>query len=150
MGNPHRAARLLALAMFGTLVVLPACSSSSAASGPSSEPANPCATKGASYLETLVEQAGGTCGPITSQVVNINSDGTITTSTPLSCAHVSQTGCVAQDTDCTFSSMGFDFSETFDVTFTSDGSSASGLITLSGSGNGQNCASTYDVTFARQ
>jgi hypothetical protein len=137
---------------FLAIAALTACSSGSGTSGngSGSEPANPCATKGASYLETLTEQAGGTCGTVSSQVVNVNSDGTITTSTPITCAHVSQNGCTAQDTDCTFSSMGYDFSETFDVTFTSDGSSAMGLVTISGSGNGQSCNSTYNVSVTRQ
>ena len=137
---------------FAVLLAVTACGSggSGGASGTTNEQANPCATKGASYLETLTEQAGGTCGAITSQVVNINSDGTLTTSTPITCAHVSQTGCTAQDTDCTFTSMGYNFTETFDVTFASDGSSAHGLITISGSGNGMSCTSTYTVTFAKQ
>ena len=82
-----------------------ACSSSTESPGPTDEAANPCATDGASYLETLVEESGGTCGPIPSELVNVNPDGTITTPTPITCAHVSQTGCTAQDTDCTFSSM---------------------------------------------
>jgi hypothetical protein len=147
--------RTLTLCFFlgGVLLSVAGCSSSSSPSSgntSSSEIANPCATKGASYVESFVEQQGGTCGPISNVLVNVNSDGTITTSTPITCAHVSQNGCTAQDTNCTFSSNGFDFTETFDVTFADDGSSAHGVVTISGSGKGQSCTSTYDVTFTRQ
>jgi hypothetical protein len=126
-----------------------ALSCGSSSSSPTSAKANPCATRGASYLEAFTEESGN-CGTIPSELVNVGSDGTLTESTPITCATVSQTGCTARDSDCTFSSMGYNFTETSDVTFTADGSSASGVVTLSGSGNGQVCTSTYDITFTRQ
>jgi hypothetical protein len=137
------------LVLLGICVGTVACSSTSG-TGPGTETANPCATPGASYLESFVEQSGGTCGAIPSEVVNINPNGTLTTATPITCAKVTQTGCTAQDTDCTFSSMGYNFTNTFDVTFASDGSSASGVATITGSGNNQSCASTYNISFVRQ
>jgi hypothetical protein len=118
--------------------------------GPSSEAANPCATPNSTYLETLTEQAGGTCGAVPSQVINVNADGTIALPTSITCASATQTGCTARDSGCTFSNQGISFSETFETTFASDGSSAMGILTLSGMGNGESCSSTYDVSIVRQ
>ncbi len=118
-------------------------------SGSSSPQANPCATAGATYLETLT-QTSGTCGPIASQVVNVSPDGTLTLPTSISCASTNQTGCTARDSDCAFTSQGFDFTETFSVTFAKDGSSAAGVLSLSGTGMGMSCSSSYKVTFTRQ
>jgi hypothetical protein len=135
--------------MLGLLSTLPACSSGSGVQT-FSEQANPCATRNATYLETGTEQPGGTCGPFPSQVVNIGADGSLTLPSSISCASFSQDGCTARATDCTFSSQGYDFTETFETTFASDGSSAQGILTISGTGHGQTCSSTYDVTMTRQ
>ena len=136
----------------GLVLALSGCGGSDTGrSGPSDAPANTCATKNASYLETLTELPGGTCGRGSLQSININADGAFTSSNPINCEHVSQTGCTATDTGCKFSSQGVDFAETIVTTFTEDGSSASGLLTLSSHhGNGESCASTYGVTLVRQ
>ena len=124
--------------------------SGSSSGGASTEQANPCATKNATYLLTFTEQPGGTCGPIPSQVLNINPDATITSSASITCASGSESGCTARGTDCTWTSQGYSFTETYETTFASDGSSAKGVATITGTGNGQSCASTYDTSFVRQ
>jgi hypothetical protein len=131
------------------LPALIACGGSDGAAGPTNAPANPCATPNSTYLQTFVTGSGN-CGDIPSVIVNINADRTITQTTPVTCANVTQTGCTARDTGCTFSSDGFAFTETFETTFANDGSSATGLITITGTGNGQSCAGTYRVTMVRQ
>jgi hypothetical protein len=137
----------------GLAMVCVACSSNggngTTSSAATTEKANPCATKGATYLETATEQSGN-CGQIPSQVININPDGTLTTSVAISCAMQTQTGCKAQITDCTWTANGYSYSETGETTFASDGSSATGLVTITAMGNGQSCSSTYSVTFMRQ
>lgn len=130
------------------LIAVAACSSSSGA--PGTEEANPCATPGASYLESFVEMAGGTCGPLSNAIVNISSSGTITTETPLTCGSTMQTGCTAQDTDCSFATNGTTCSVTTDVTYASDGSGAMGLETLTCTMGTAGCTSTYQVTATRQ
>src|SRR4051812_39275044 len=85
--------------------------------------ANPCATRNATYVQAFFEQSGN-CGPLPSQIVNINPDGTITSNTQISCAKVTQTGCTARNTGCKWSSDGFVFTMTFATTFEDDGSSA--------------------------
>ena len=117
------------------------------ACGPSR--ANPCATPGASYLASFAEVSGN-CGPIPSQVVNINPDGTVSGGTSMNCAGQSQQGCTANLTDCKWSAKGYDFTMTSHVTFASDGSSASGLASFGASGNGVACSETYQLTYARQ
>jgi hypothetical protein len=119
-----------------------------ACGGSSNNQANPCATKGATYLATFTE-VSGTCGPIPSQVVNVNPDGTITDTSNETCASVYQQGCTATRNSCTWSSQGFNFTSTSSVTFASDGASASGIVTLSASGAGS-CAETYNVSYVRQ
>jgi len=137
---------------FGLLSIstLPACSSSdSSAKESMSAQANPCATRNSTYLETLTEVSGN-CGSIPSAIVNVNADGTLTESTTITCASTSQTGCTARNSDCKWSANGIDFTETFETTFEQDGTSATGLLTLSGNGNGQSCTETYNVSFVRQ
>jgi hypothetical protein len=131
------------------ILLLAACSSNTSG-GPANEQANPCATPGATYLMSFSEEAGGTCGPVSSQIININSDGTISTPSSVSCANVTQDGCTAKDTDCTETVNGGTATVTTDVTFSSDGSSASGLETLTVTSNGQSCTSTYQVSATRQ
>ncbi len=145
------AMKAMALTCALTLPAVVACGSttSSGTSGPQQEMANPCATRGATYLESFV-QVSGTCGAIPSEIINISSNGTITTTSAVTCASVSQTGCTAQDSDCTSTANGYSITATTDVTFASDGSSATGLETVSMTGNGTSCTSTYDVTATRQ
>jgi hypothetical protein len=127
--------------------LLVACSSNS--SGTSTPSANPCATKNATYLETLT-QVSGNCGPIASQVVNISAEGTVVLPAQVTCASLTETGCTTRATDCTLTTQGVTFTETFESTFASDGSSATGIVTLTGSANGGSCTSTYDITMTRQ
>lgn len=138
----------------GLVAVCVACSSSggngATSSGSTSAlKANPCATKGATYLETFTEQSGN-CGMLTSQVVNINPDGTITTTVQISCAMQTQAGCKTQATDCTWSANGYSYNETLESTFAQDGSSATGIATVTAMGKGQSCSSTYNITITRQ
>lgn len=130
-------------------ISLISCSSAKTNGSVSQELANPCATRGATYLE-IVSELSGNCGPIPETILNINQDGTITSPTPIVCASVSQNGCTARDTDCVFSSQGYIFSMTFETTFSEDGSYASSIVTLSGTGNGQSCTETYSSTMTRQ
>jgi hypothetical protein len=140
---------LFSLVLF-LVLALPACGNSdSSAAGPTNVPANPCATPNSTYLQTFTEVSGN-CGPIPSVITNINADGTITQTTPINCASVTQSGCTARDTDCAWSASGFSYSETFETTFMQDGSSATGLLTLSGMGNGQICSETYNISMVRQ
>jgi hypothetical protein len=132
------------------VVVLVACGSSSKSS--SEQQANPCATRNATYLETFTEMAGGTCGPIAQEIVNIGSDGTISNGASISCAMTQQDGCTARDSGCTTTtSNGCTATIQTDVTFAADGSSASGLESVTVTcPSGSSCGSTYQVSAQRQ
>lgn len=139
----------------GLLLSLVACSSSSPTSAPGStksqvttSKANPCATPGATYQVHFVEQPNGTCGTLSDQIININPDGTINVS--FSCEKVVASGCTVQGTNCVGEADGVSCTGTSDSTFASDGSSASGVETLSCSDSTSGCTSTYQVTFTRQ
>ena len=119
-----------------------------AACGGSSNHANPCATKGATYLATYTAISGN-CGQIPSTIVNVNPDGTITNANQIACASEYDQGCTHTANSCTWSSQGYNFTQTSSVTFSSDGASASGIVSLSASGAGS-CAGTYNVSFVRQ
>ena len=106
--------------------------------------ANPCATPGATYSVVLVEQSGGTCGPIPDDLVNVREDGTLP-GPPMSCQSISITGCGAKLNSC-WASAGC--AATTSITFASDGSSAKGAETLSCS-EFSKCISTYAVTWTR-
>lgn len=137
----------------GALLASMACSSGgtgSGSNGSSTQPANPCATKNATYLEMVSQQPGGTCGQVNSQVINVNADGTITLPTTITCASLTVTGCTTRGSDCTYTSNGDSFTENFETTFAQDGSSATGVLSISGMGNGASCSSTYDMTATRQ
>ncbi len=129
----------------GALLGLAACSSSS----PSMDQANSCATPGASYVETFT-QTSGNCGPLASQVINISAGGSVTLPTTISCASSTQTGCKIQNSDCTYSANGFNYTFSSSLTFASDGSSASGVYSVSGTGMGMSCASSYAINEQRQ
>jgi hypothetical protein len=119
-----------------------------ACGGSSNDQANPCATKGATYLVSYTELSGN-CGPIPSSVVNVNPDGTITDPNHITCASSSVQGCTTQNNSCTWSSQGFNFMATTSVTFSADGASASGIATISASGAGS-CTETYNLFYGRQ
>lgn len=112
--------------------------------------ANPCASKNATYLEVFTQMPGGTCGAITSVIVNVDGNGQVVSSTPITCAEGTVMGCTTRNSDCTFSVGGFSYTETTDATFSMDGSTATGLLTLTATGQGQVCASTYSVSLTRQ
>lgn len=113
------------------------------------ETTNPCATRGASYLESFAEQSGN-CGPLPSQVVNIAPDGSVPTGgTNITCESTNQSGCTTQRSNCAWTGSGNSYNATSTLTFTQDGSKASGLFTVSVSGN-SSCMETYAVTWTRQ
>jgi hypothetical protein len=111
--------------------------------------ANPCATKGATYFVSETELSGN-CGPVPSSVFNVNPDGTITTGTNETCGSISVQGCTLNKNSCTYTSQGYSITYTSSVTFSSDGTTASGLDTTSASGGGQSCTSTYTLSAVRQ
>ena len=117
--------------------------------GATTNQANPCATRGATYLLHAEEQRGGTCGPLADEILNIGSDGTLP-GPPVRCDAITQDGCTARDTNCTQTTNGVTCSTTTSVTFTADGKSASGLITLRCRDSDGGCTSTYAVTAKRQ
>jgi hypothetical protein len=141
------AARFRGLAV---IVALCLCACSGSGSGSTTRPANSCAIRGATYIVTLTELPGGTCGPAAPEVITVNSDGTITDPEPTTCAMWSQTGCTSEETDCTYQVDGYTDTFTRQVTFTTDGASGTGQCTLASSGNGVSCSSTYSMTVARQ
>lgn len=131
------------------VALLVGCSSTSASpTSPSTNQANPCATKGATYLFHSVETAGGTCGPVPDQIVNINADGTVP-GPGVTCEAITQTGCTARNTNCTSTTGANPCKSTTDITFTADGTSASGLQTMSCTDATGSCTSTYKVTATR-
>jgi hypothetical protein len=133
-----------------TACIVLGCSSKDGGSTPQ---ANPCATKGASYLLTFTEMSGGTCGPVPNQVLNINSDSDGTNNNGVNpCASSELTGCTTRDSDCTSNVNGISCTFNTESTFSSDGATLSGMETLSctyGSPS-QSCTSTYSITGMRQ
>ena len=117
--------------------------------GETTTQANPCATPGATYLLHAEERRGGTCGPLADEIVNIGSDGTLP-GPPATCDAITQDGCTARNTNCTQTANGVTCSTTSSVTFSEDGKSASGLITLRCRDSAGGCTSTYAVTAKRQ
>ena len=127
-----------------------ACSSASSSAPPSTK-ANPCATPGATYLLHFVEQANGTCGPVSDQIINVAKDGTLSGSgTASSCAMTAQDGCTARNTDCMSTTNGVTCDVTSDVTFAKDGGAASGLETVTCMSGSSSCMSTYAVSAQRK
>jgi hypothetical protein len=124
------------------------CSSddSGGSSGEVRNQVNACATKGATYLQQCVEHAGGTCGPLSDQVINID-DPAITASV---CASVTQQNCVARGTACKVSENGCEVTASYMTTFKADGSSAtsSSSITIK-CNDGSWCNSAYDCKMTR-
>lgn len=112
--------------------------------------ANPCATPGATYLDTY-ETVSGTCGDIPANISNIGDDGTVPAAAGLTCSRVEQDGCRAHDTGCRLTQNGCTMNATTDVTFSDDGATATGLISLSIScSDGSSCSGTYQITSQRQ
>ena len=108
---------------------------------------NPCATRGATYLVHYSEVSGN-CGYLPDEILNTSPDGSTVS---ITCDEVTQTGCTARDTNCRMSSGGCNQTFTFETTFTKDGSSASGIMTISlDCSDGSGCKSTYTYTYDRQ
>ncbi len=131
------------------LAVTLGCSSddSGGSSGQVRNQVNACATKGASYLQQCVEHAGGTCGQMPDQIINID-DPAITACW---CAAVTQGDCVERGTACKSSQNGCDTTTTYMTTFTADGSSATSTSTITVKCNdGSSCTSTYDCKMTRK
>jgi hypothetical protein len=118
--------------------------------GSTTEPANACATRGATYVETFTELPGGTCGPTPPEIIRVSPGGTISNPQPIKCGMLNQEGCTSHETDCTYASSGYADSFTREMTFTADGSSASGQCTFMATGNGIACTSTYDIAWTRE
>ena len=126
--------------LLGGVVTLIAC-------GGNSNQANPCVTRGASYLVSFT-LVSGNCPALPSGIITVNQDGTIPTAAGQSCT-VNMNGCTS-DNNCSWSANGFNYTSASHVTFASDGSSGSGIATLNVSGNGGACVGTYNVTYTRQ
>lgn len=127
--------------------LLAACSSSTP---PATNVANPCATRGASYVAHFVEQSDGTCGPMGDQIITVLRDGTLA-GPPLQCDSLTLDACTGRDTNCVTTSNGVTCHITVETTFLNDGSSASGSETLACSQEGRTpCTSTYTTTLTRQ
>jgi hypothetical protein len=122
---------------------------SSNSTGSTSYQANACVSRDASYLVSYQETSGD-CGAVASVVINVSSDGTITTSVPVSCTTVHDDGCAVQETGCTWMDNGVSFDSTSSVVFTSDGSSGTGIVGLSATDSKGSCYSSYKITYTRQ
>lgn len=113
--------------------------------------ANPCATKGATYLFHFVEDPSGTCGPVPDSIVNVGSDGTIASSSSLTCDKTELDGCTSKKSNCkTTTSTGIQCTVNTSSTFSSDGSSVTGLESFTCTSGASVCSSTYSVTASRQ
>jgi hypothetical protein len=124
------------------------------ACGSSQIQADRCATPGASYIMHFAEKAGGTCGPVPDQLMNVSSDGTIdATPSPGStyhCSSIDAHGCTLQKNNCAQTNTdGVTCTADSTVTFTADGSAASGLFSVSCNGAGA-CSSVYSASLFRQ
>lgn len=111
--------------------------------------ANPCATRGSTYIVQCSEVSGD-CGALADSVVNIASDGTLGTS--LKCDKYEEDGCTARGTNCDAPpSEGCSIETTYATTFAADGSSADSTSSFSVKCNdGSSCYSTYTCSFTRQ
>jgi hypothetical protein len=110
--------------------------------------ANPCVTPGATYLQ-MTNKIDGTCPDVPDQVINISNDGTL--ANEISCDKVEQDGCRAHNTGCVTKSGKCNASATFSTTFADDGSSASGLLTMTVEcEDGSGCVGTYETSMERQ
>jgi hypothetical protein len=119
-----------------------------ACGGAPTEHADSCLTPGATYEEAFTETSGD-CGQIPNVVVNVSPDGTIVNAAGVTCTTSVVTGCTVQNSDCTWSNKGFDFTMTSSITISSDGSSGRGELSLGATG-AASCASSYNVYVSRQ
>jgi len=108
-----------------------------------------CVSPGATYLETFA-QTSGTCGALSSEVVDVSPDGSVPLASSMNCSSFDRSGCTLTYTDCTTTANGVSYTSTSSLTFAADGRSASGVATLMVAGNNLDCSSTYSVTATRQ
>ena len=140
--------------LVAVLVGCSATDSSTATSATRTVPANPCMIRGASYLCHFVAESGN-CPVLADEVVNVNPDGTITLSAAVSCSTITINGCTIHESNCTWSSTSqgttCNFTSNSAITAVSDGSSASGLASMTAScSDGEACTGTYQVSYTRQ
>ena len=111
--------------------------------------ADSCLTAGASYLVSYTETSGN-CGPVPSEVINVSSSGVIVSPVQVSCASDTVSGCMVQESDCSYTDDGDTFTYSSDVSFASNGSSGSGVFSVSATGSAGTCAGSYNITYTRQ
>jgi hypothetical protein len=95
------------------------------------------------------QEVSGDCGPLPSQTVTVNSDGTVSDPVGVSCAVNKQTQCQTQLSGCTWGFFGFAYNLSGTLSFASDGSSGTGVYTVARTGLSV-CNETYNVTITRQ
>jgi len=88
-------------------------------------------------------------GPGAPCEIKVNADGRINLPTNIRCASLTVTGCRTRGNDCTYTSNGYSFTENFQTTFAESGIGAVGSIFVTGTGDGESCSSTYDLTATR-
>jgi hypothetical protein len=124
--------------------------SSKQATNPPAPKANPCATPGATYLNTYTTVSGD-CGDIASDITNIGDDGTVPAAMGVTCKSYEQDGCRAHNTGCSTTQGKCTLTATTDVTFSDDGSTASGLFSAAiVCTDGSSCSGTYQIMSVRQ
>lgn len=105
---------------------------------------NPCVTAGASYLTHYTEQPGGTCGPLSDEVLAIPPDGMI--SVPDCRGKPRYEGCSVFIDQIECESNGYTSTQTGKVDWADDGSTGHGFITFTVAGQ---CKSTYEMNSVR-
>jgi hypothetical protein len=107
-----------------------------------------CAKHNSSYLEDFKE-VSGTCGPRTSQILNVNEDGEITSDYAPYTSCEEFTGlwktCHSQASKCIFDMDGVEVTITESITFEEDGHGGSGKESFST----KDCSSVYDLKFSK-
>ena len=126
-------------------------------SGASKGVVNSCATPSSTYLQTFTTVGTSTCGDLPEDIVGVGVKGRITVKgIAISCPGGEDVnGCTSTYSDCTFSSTTSNsatesvYDESFTVTFSADGSSGTGTLTLSGQAP-NTCSGNYTFTLVRQ
>jgi hypothetical protein len=134
------------LLLIASLVL--ACSSNK----PDDEPvpsANLCATPGSTYLSSLTLQSGNCPADIPDTVVNITEDGTVPQGEGIVCASLEQDGCTGRGSSCVYKNEGCTNTYSFKTTFTDDGASADGIVTMNIRCPSESCIGTYLSHYTR-
>lgn len=132
----------------GLAIILVACSGAP-------EAPDRCAAPTGSYLVTMHERAGGTCGRMPEQVVimggEVDGDGDGDTSGCVNKSTYSETGCRLQvDTSCPDPTTGALVSLRGSLSWDASGGYATGVLGMRIQDYGGTCLSTYDATWERQ